>query len=88
MNNIRDRRLLFPNELTSAGGFYAPIHKQRRKLLKWISTNTSGRFYLGSIYGGFVIFEDEVDVIMYKLGPHYDFDRVKKAELVNKYGIR
>ena len=71
-----DRRVLRPEEIKSAGTFIVSTWSERRALLKWIETNTGGRFFLGQ---GFVTFEDEGDVIMYRLGPYYDCDRVEKA---------
>jgi len=80
--SLRDRRVLKASDLTVAGMFLVPTWKGRRELLKWIETNTSGMFYLGK---GFVTFADSGDVLMYKLGPHYDPNRVEKAEKNHTY---
>ena len=74
---FRSRRVLQPEDIKASGTFLVPVYEDRAKLRKWIATNTSGRFFIGQ---GFVTFEDEADVLMFKLGPHYDRDRVKKAE--------
>ncbi len=77
MSDVRDRRVLHAEEISSAGTFLVPRQAARSVLMKWIETNTGSRFYIGN---GFVTFEDEGDVLMFKLGPHYDRERVKKAE--------
>ncbi len=72
MDNISKRRVLFAKELHSVATFRVPIYAKRRQLLKWLETNTDGEFFLGM---GIVSFANEQDVLMFKLGPHYDRER-------------
>jgi len=76
--NTLERRVLFPEELRIVASFYLPGgYRKGREVIKWLETNTSGKFYIGQ---GFVSFNDEADVLMFRLGPHYDVNRISKMD--------
>ena len=75
MSDVRERRALWPEELHSCATLRIKTWERRRYLMRWIGTNTVGKFYLG---GGFVSFNDERDVLMFKLSSHYDHNRNKE----------
>ena len=43
--------------------------RARMEIAKWIDTHTSGNFWLGD---GLVVFEDEQDAVMFKLGYNHE----------------
>jgi len=44
--------------------YYRQSYRVRRKLLKWLETFVSGQYAVGA---HFILFENEVDAVMYKL---------------------
>lgn len=75
MIDVWDRRVLWAEQLHSCATFRVKNWDKQQELLKWMRTNTGGKFYVG---GGFVSFNDERDVIMFKLSSHYDPNRNKE----------
>lgn len=65
MSDMRERRALYPID---GHHFNVPPINLRKDIVRWISTNTSGQFYL---CGGWVTFAEEADALMFMLSKYY-----------------